>query len=116
MGAGAARRSPAPVDAPAPDAPSAPVEVRRHKVKGRGLFATRPIAAGEIIEAAPVIVFPAADCALLDRTAIGHYYFDWTDGPAKGGAMPLGLLALCNHSPHPRARVHQNHRDQTLEL
>jgi SET domain-containing protein len=115
MGGGAARRA----GAPAPlDSPAASVEVRRHPLKGRGLYAARPIARGELIEAAPVVAFAAADCALLDRTILGHYYFHWDGDPDNGGsgALALGLLTLCNHSPRPRARVHRNHGDQTLEL
>jgi SET domain-containing protein len=71
-----------------------------------------------VIEAAPVIVLSAEDCRALDRTRIGHYYFHW-DGDFDGdgrGALPLGLIALCNHSPRPKARARRNHAAETLEL
>jgi SET domain-containing protein len=94
-----------------------PVEIRRHPTKGRALHAARLIARGELIEAAPVIVFGPEDCALLDRTIVGHYYFHWDGEETSGrGALPLGLLTLCNHAPSPNARVHRNFADMTLEL
>jgi SET domain-containing protein len=93
-------------------------EIRRDPRKGRGVFARRRILPEELIEAAPAIVFEAADCALLDRTVVGHYYFAWEEegAPAGRGALALGILTLCNHAPEPRARVHRNFRTQSLEL
>jgi SET domain-containing protein len=118
MRAGAAQRSivAVPEPAPASTTPEA-VEVRRHRLKGRAVFARRPFAPGDLIDAAPVIVVSAADSALLDRTVVGHYYFHWAgEEPDGTGALALGLLSLCNHSARPRARVHRNFADETLEL
>jgi SET domain-containing protein len=71
-----------------------------------------------MIEAAPAILLSAADCAVLDRTSLAHYYFHW-DGDADGdgrGALALGYVGLCNHSAQPRARVVRNYADTTLDL
>jgi SET domain-containing protein len=71
--------------------------------KGRGVFATRRIGAGEVIEEGPVIVMPGRDIEHLERTALLEYYFNW--GPeADEGALLLGLCSLCNHSYQPNAR------------
>ncbi|HEY1301731.1 MAG TPA: SET domain-containing protein-lysine N-methyltransferase [Stellaceae bacterium] len=94
------------------------LEIREHPVRGRGVFAREPIAAAALIEAAPVVVIPAAQCATLDRTILHDYYFHW-DGDPDGegrGAVALGLVTLCNHSPHPRARVVRNFARRTLDL
>jgi SET domain-containing protein len=94
------------------------LEIRDDPAKGRGVFARAAIAAGTLIEAAPVIVVPAAECALLDRTILHDYYFRW-DGELGGeprGAVALGLTSLCNHSRRPRARVRCNHVRNTLDL
>lgn len=117
-----ARRAP---DGPRP-VPNDCLEIRNDPVKGRGVFAAAPIAAGTLIEAAPVILVPASQCPLLDQTILHDYYFDWDgdpDGPANGaaggagrGAMPLGLVALCNHSRRPSARVRRNVAQCTLDL
>ena len=69
-------------------------------------------------KAAPVIIVPAAQCALLDKTILHDYYFHW-DGDPDGdgsGAVALGLVALCNHSRRPRARVRRNVAQVTLDL
>jgi uncharacterized protein len=86
--------------------------------RGRGVFAREAIAPGTLIEAAPVIILPAADCRTLDRTIIYDYYFHW-DGDPDGegrGAVGLGLVTLCNHSSWPRARVDRNYAQLTLDL
>src|SRR5229473_8157661 len=98
--------------------PNDRLEIRDDPVKGRGIFAAAPIAAGTLIEAAPVIIVPAGECGLLDRTILHDYYFHW-DGDPDGegrGAVALGLVALCNHSRRPRARVRRNFAQGTLDL
>ena len=94
------------------------LEIRSDPVKGRGIFAREPIAAGALVEAAPVIIVPAEQCPLLDRTILHDYYFHW-DGDPDGegrGAVALGLVALCNHSRRPNARVRRNFAQDTLDL
>jgi hypothetical protein len=94
------------------------IEIRSDPAKGRGIFAVAPIAAGALIEAAPVIIVPASQCALLDQTILHDYYFRWDDdgGGAESGAVALGIVSLCNHSRRPRARVRCNRPRQTLDL
>jgi len=94
------------------------LEIRNHPVKGRGIFAREAISAGALIEAAPAIIVPAEQCPLLDRTILHDYYFNW-DGDPDGegrGAVALGLVALCNHSRRPNARVRRNLAFETLDL
>jgi SET domain-containing protein len=93
------------------------VEIGSDPRKGRGLFARAAIAAGTIIEAAPVVVLSPAECQAIDQTALGHYYFHW-EGDFDGGtgALPLGYVALCNHAARPNAEVRRNYAAVTLEL
>jgi uncharacterized protein len=82
------------------------------------VFAREAMAAGTIVEAAPVIIVPAEECAALDRTILHNYYFHW-DGDPDGdgrGALALGLVSLCNHSSRPCARVNRNFAVHTLDL
>jgi uncharacterized protein len=98
--------------------PNHRIEIRFSPLRGRGVFARTPIAPGTMIEAAPVIVIPAADCPALDRTIIHDYYFHW-DGDPEGagrGALALGLVTLCNHSGGPNARVERDFARCTLDL
>jgi uncharacterized protein len=99
-------------------APNDRLEIRSDPLKGRGVFAAAPIAAGALIERAPVIIVPASQCPLLDQTILHDYYFHW-DGDPDGegrGAVALGLVALCNHSRRPSARVRRNYARDTLDL
>ena len=85
--------------------PNGRVEVFTRPERGRGVFAREPIVAGTVVEAAPVIIVPATECCLLDRTILYNYYFHW-DGDPDGegrGALGLGLVSLCNHASRPRA-------------
>ncbi|MFZ4396516.1 MAG: SET domain-containing protein-lysine N-methyltransferase [Kiritimatiellia bacterium] len=71
--------------------------------RGRGIFAARPIAGGEVIDVAPVVVVPQAQVPQLDATPLGDYYFVWGE-ERKDAAILLGHCSLCNHSYEPNAR------------
>ncbi len=71
--------------------------------RGRGIFATRPIAGEELIEAAPVVVVPQKQIPQLDATPLGDYYFVWGE-ESDEAAILLGRCSLCNHSYEPNAR------------
>ena len=110
--------SAAAASAPLRPIPNHRIEVRISPGRGRGVFARTAVTAGTLIEVAPVIVIPIADCPALDRTIIHDYYFHW-DGDPEGegrGALALGLVTLCNHASRPNARVERNFARETLEL
>lgn len=93
------------------------LEIRHDPAKGRGVFARASIAAGALIEAAPVVIVPAVQCGLLDHTILHDYYFVWDDeGGERSAAIALGLVSLCNHSRRPSARVRRNRTGETLDL
>jgi SET domain-containing protein len=64
--------------------------------KGRGVYTSHALAAGDIVEIAPVIVLSAAEKAILHRTSLHDYYFDWGDD-GKALAIALGYGSLYNH-------------------
>lgn len=66
--------------------------------KGRGMFTSRPIKAGTVIEKAPVIVMTEEERALLDKTLLYNYIFEWTPGDRKLCCMALGTIPIYNHS------------------
>jgi len=95
------------------------VEVRHDPRKGRGVYARAYIEAGFLIEAAPVVIVPAHQRKLLDRTILHDYYFLWDHDAGIGEtriAVALGLVSLCNHSRRPSARVRRNRARETLDL
>ncbi len=97
--------------------PNERLEIRCAPVKGRGVFARKAIGAGALIEAAPVVIVPAAQRDLLDRTILHDYYFVWDGGgDDQSVAIALGLVSLCNHSRRPSARVRCNYTRATLDL
>jgi len=80
-----------------PVSPPTAIEVKRSKGKGRGVFATRLIEEGEVIERAPVLVFHEDEMYGSD---LGRYVFGW--GPHHVGLV-LGYGSLYNHSYKPNA-------------
>jgi hypothetical protein len=72
--------------------------------KGRGVRATVPLAADDIILRDCTIPLSASDCIAVIPTAIEDYYFAHPDDPAQG-LMVLGLASLCNHSDDPSAHT-----------
>jgi SET domain-containing protein len=65
--------------------------------RGRGVFTQDFIAAGTLIEIAPVIVMPGKDRKLLDRTLLHDYIFIWGEQEDQC-AMALGYVPMYNHS------------------
>lgn len=77
------------------------LEIRSSDVHGRGVFANRAFAAGDMVERCPVVVVPAAERHLLDGSHLFNYYFHWE---GEAAAIALGYGSLYNHSASPCAR------------
>jgi len=88
------------------------VSVGVSRIHRRGVFATEPIGAGEVVEACPVLRLPAAERKLLDATLVFEYYFDW-DGDA---GLALGLGSLYNHSGTPNAEYAKDTANDVLTV
>ncbi|KAF9513872.1 hypothetical protein BS47DRAFT_1285833, partial [Hydnum rufescens UP504] len=72
---------------------------------GRGVYASRQLARGVLVEISPVLLFPREEYLAHGRhTALDSYTFVWRDkshGGQKVWALALGLGSLFNHSPSP---------------
>ncbi len=68
--------------------------------KGRGIYTSIDISAGDIIESAPVIICDSVDTKLIHKTHLHDYYFTWGE---KESAIALGYGSLYNHSTDPNA-------------
>jgi len=77
--------------------------VARTPDKGRAVFTSKPIAGGETIEVAPMIVFSPSDRDAINDTFLYEYYFEWGNKGNKG-ALALGFGSLYNHSYKPNAQ------------
>lgn len=91
------------------------LSVRPSPLGGRGVFAERPFAPGEVIEQAPVLVLPPSQRALLAQTGLGDYYFEWEDEGDGAIAIGLGYASLYNHSYQPNARYTRHTEGLFLE-
>ncbi len=71
--------------------------IERSEGKGRGVFTSVDLAAGQVVEISPVIVMSNDERKLLDKTLLHDYIFEW--GMEKDKCcMALGYVAVYNHS------------------
>ena len=92
-----------------------PLRIVRVPGKGRGIVAGCPYAAGELVEAAPVVVVPPAEWAFVEQTELGRFCFVWDDD--KGSvAVALGRGSLFNHSYTPNVTPEKNIRGKVMRF
>ncbi|MCE3283094.1 MAG: protein-lysine N-methyltransferase [Chitinophagaceae bacterium] len=65
--------------------------------KGRGVYTTKNIPAGTVIEISPVIVLSSTERLAIEETKLYNYIFEWGNSN-KQGALGLGYVSLYNHS------------------
>ena len=87
------------------------IETRTSQDKGRGVFAKQLIRKGEIFERAPVIVLPAHEWELMERTVLFNYCYGW----GEDSALALGLGSLFNHSYQPNALYTRRFEEHLIE-
>jgi uncharacterized protein len=83
--------------------------------KGRGVFTSEVIAKGIVVEIAPVIVMSSADRALLDKTLLHDYIFEW--GKNKDQCcMALGMIPIYNHSYKSNCEYFMDYEEETISI
>lgn len=92
--------------------PDRPVAIGPSPLAGRGLFTTRAVARGEVLDVAPVLLVPAHQRPHLDRTDLSGHYWDW-DGDA---AVAMGLISFTNHGRPANARWERDDTALTMTL
>ena len=83
--------------------------------KGRGVFTSEIILADTVIEIAPVIVMPAADRLLLDKTLLHDYIFEWGTDKTEC-CMALGFVPIYNHSYDSNCEYFMDYSNDTIML
>jgi len=105
------------------DTESLIVPARTHAIRvgmsgmiGRGVFAEQHFEPGELIETAPVLVIPAAEWPLLEKTRLFSYCYAFGDNGSEceDMALALGLGSMYNHSYTPNARYVKNLKEQMI--
>ncbi|MCA0983633.1 SET domain-containing protein [Halobacillus yeomjeoni] len=82
---------------------------------GRGVFTTRKIKKGDLIEQSPVIVVPSRERRFITKTVLSNYFFNWGRS-FNDVAVALGYGSLFNHSYSPNAYFKNNLRASTVDF
>lgn len=82
---------------------------------GRGIFTSRLIEAGTLIEICPVIVLPEEDLPIIHKTFLHDYYFFWGEDE-KQCAIALGMGSLYNHSYNANAEYILDLDEHTIDF
>ncbi|MEO6547380.1 MAG: SET domain-containing protein-lysine N-methyltransferase [Ferruginibacter sp.] len=81
--------------------------------KGRGVFTSKRIGAGKVVEISPVIVMSGEDRQHLDKTPLHNYIFEWGENKDKC-CMSLGLVAVYNHSYESNCEYFMDYEADTI--
>ncbi|BCH67480.1 hypothetical protein RvVAT039_pl03130 (plasmid) [Agrobacterium vitis] len=96
-------------------ADNAPLRVATIAAKGRGVFATTAIRAGDLIEEAPSWGFTMEEAEIINKTGAFAYYFVRNDRDIAHekfkGHFVFGLISIVNHSSNPNAKICWRDRD-----
>ena len=65
--------------------------------RGRGVFSSKSIPSNTIIEISPVLVVSASERAIVEKTKLFSYIFEWGK-TRKQGCLALGYVSLYNHA------------------
>ncbi len=79
-------------------------------VSGKGVFASKDIRIGEIIEVAPILILEFTDFVDTRWNLLFEYYF-WMDDFV---ALALGFASLYNHSKDGNCKYKLNRADKTI--
>ncbi len=83
--------------------------------RGRGVFATEPIAIDTVIEIAPVIVVDNIQRTKLEETLLYDYIFEWGEDH-KSAAIGLGYVSIYNHAIDPNCSYDMDYEALTISI
>lgn len=84
--------------------------------KGNAVFTTRPLAIGTVIEVSPAIVMSAEERALLDKTLLHDYIFEWQPQGQKKCCMAQGYISVYNHSGKSNCEYYMDYEKETISI
>ncbi len=88
------------------------IELKKTSSRGRGVFALKDFAVGEIIETAPALTFTPKERKLLEKTAMNSYIYPWRS--TRSAAVVFGYGSIYNHSYTPNADWKQNFKTVSM--
>ncbi len=95
-------------------------------VKGRGVFCTTAIKAGEDLEVTPSLILNEAANNHAQKTILSDYVFvtgnlsknlrqkTKVSNPREAASVIMGIASFCNHDENPNAEILWEERDGTL--
>ena len=87
--------------------------IRNTNGKGRGVFSTRRIPAGEEFEICPLLILPTGDYEVATSCLLTDYLFS-IDRKKKLVALSLGFGSLYNHATDANAAYHMDIPQQRM--
>ncbi|MFX1499575.1 MAG: SET domain-containing protein-lysine N-methyltransferase [Promethearchaeota archaeon] len=88
------------------------------KNKGRGVFAKKNIAKGEIIDIAHILLISKRDWNFIEDTILSRYSFEWDDPKyieEYESAISLSISQLINHSYEPNVKYNYDYKNKCIE-
>lgn len=82
---------------------------------GRGVFTGEAIASGTVVEIAPVIVMSREERAMLDKTLLHDYIFEWGEN-LEQCCMALGYVPIYNHSYTSNCEYEMDFEQQLISI
>ena len=82
---------------------------------GRGIYATRGIKTGELIEVSPVLISCKNEWKYIKKTVLFDYCFTWGEN-YEHTAVALGYGSLYNHSYTPNAMFVNNTDNLSIDF
>ena len=92
-----------------------PICIKETGKYGRGIFATRDIKTGELIEISPVLTSIKNEWKYLKKTVLYNYCFSWGEN-YEHTAIALGYGSLYNHSYTPNAEYKYNTDNLSIDF
>ena len=89
--------------------------LRRTARMGWGVFTTEAIPAGTRVEESPVVVMDAEARALLDRTPLHDYIFEWGDDRSQC-CLALGYVSVYNHACPSSCEYEMDYADRSITV
>jgi hypothetical protein len=86
--------------------------------KGLGVFTSKKIKPGMLLEESPVIVMPAKDRENIDKTLLHDYIFEWGEKNSESMkcCMALGWAPMYNHSYQSNCEYYMDFDEEMIQI
>jgi len=82
---------------------------------GRGVYTTKNIKAGTVIEISPVLVFTRTERKVIEETKLHHYIFEWGKS-TKLAALGMGYVSMYNHDYNANCDYDMDYENELITI